>query len=408
MTTPRPARRRRRGGFGTVERLPSGRFRARWRDPSGRRVTAEQTFPTTADARAFLSTVEADILRRTYRAPRRVSETLAAYGARWVERRPGLKDSTRHQYAIDFRRHVEPYLGPMLLDQIEPDRVRAWHAALSADLRSRLGGTGEVGRSRAGRRDGSATVARSYRLLRAILQTAVDDELLLRNPCRLSGAGEPRSAERPTLSVAELAALASVVPARYRAMVLMAGFSGLRAGELAALQLRDLQLDGAVPSVKVTRRLYRVAGRLTVDVPKSDAGGRTVVLPAFVGADLRRHLAEDRSGAGRDDLVFLTAGGREILDTYSQILRRGLDKIGRADCRGHDLRHSAMTAAAEHGATLATLMQMAGHSTPAAAQRYQHATAEHARRVAAAMDATAAKVLAAENVVPLSRGRSGR
>jgi integrase len=106
--------------------------------------------------------------------------------------------------------------------------------------------------------------------------------------------------------------------------------------------------------------------------------------------------------------VFLTAGGREILDTYSQILRRGLDKIGRADCRGHDLRHSAMTAAAEHGATLATLMQMAGHSTPAAAQRYQHATAEHARRVAAAMDATAAEVLAAENVVPLSRGRSGR
>lgn len=359
-------------------------------------MTADQTFATTADARAFLATVEADILRRTYRAPRRVSETLAAFGARWVERRPGLKDSTRHQYGIDFRRHIEPHLGPMLLDQIEPDRVRAWHAALSADLRARLGGTGEEGRSRAGRRDGAATVARSYRLLRAILQTAVDDELLLRNPCRLSGAGEPRSGERPTLSVAELVALASAVPARYRAVVLMAGFSGLRAGELAALRIRDLHLEGAVPSVKVTRRLYRVAGRITVDVPKSDAGGRTVVLPAFVWADLQRHFAEHRSDAGPDDLVFLTAGGREILDTYSQILHRGLDKIGRGDCRGHDLRHSAMTAAAEHGATLATLMQMAGHSTPAAAQRYQHATAEHARRVAVAMDATAAELLAAK------------
>ncbi|MGI8845546.1 MAG: tyrosine-type recombinase/integrase, partial [Thermoleophilaceae bacterium] len=70
-----------------------------------------------------------------------------------------------------------------------------------------------------------------------------------------------------------------------------------------------------------------------------------------------------------------------------------LDRIGRHDCRGHDLRHSAMTAAAEHGATLATLMQMAGHSTPDAAHRYQHATAEHARRVAAAIDATAAQLL---------------
>lgn len=406
MTTPQPARRRRRGGFGTVERLPSGRFRARWRDPSGRRVTAEQTFPTTADARAFLATVEADLLRRTYRAPRRVVETLSTYGARWLTMRPGLKDSTRHQYAIDFRRHVEPYLGPLLLDQIEPDRVRSWHAALSADLRTKLAPDASSP-SRAGRRDGSATVARSYRLLRAILQTAVD-ELLLRNPCRLAGAGEPRSAERPTLTVAELASLAAVVPARYRALVLMAGFSGLRAGELAALRLRDLQLDDEAPAVKVTRRLYRVAGRITLDAPKSEAGGRSVALPAFVGADLRRHLAEHRPGAAPDDLVFLTAGGREILDTYSQILRRGLDKIGRADCRGHDLRHSAMTAAAEHGATLATLMQMAGHTTPAAAQRYQHATAEHARRVAAAMDATAAEVLAAENVVPLSRGRSGR
>ena len=108
-------------------------------------------------------------MRRTYRAPRRVSETLSDHGTRWIELRPGLKDSTRHQYAIDFRRHLEPYLGPLLLDQIDPDRVRAWHALLSADLRTRLIRTSGGKRSRAGSRDGSATVARSYRLLRAIL-----------------------------------------------------------------------------------------------------------------------------------------------------------------------------------------------------------------------------------------------
>jgi len=64
------------------------------------------------------------------------------------------------------------------------------------------------------------------------------------------------------------------------------------------------------------------------------------------------------------------------------------------DARAHDLRHSAMTAAAENGATLATLMHMAGHSTSAAAQRYQHATLEYSRRVAAAMDASAGPLLA--------------
>jgi site-specific recombinase XerD len=96
-----------------------------------------------------------------------------------------------------------------------------------------------------------------------------------------------------------------------------------------------------------------------------------------------------RADAVKTDLLFVTASGRDVLDGYSQVLRRALDRLGRPDVRTHDLRHSAMTAAAEHGATLATLMHMAGHSTSNAAQRYQHATAEHSRRVAAAIDASA-------------------
>jgi integrase len=144
----------------------------------------------------------------------------------------------------------------------------------------------------------------------------------------------------------------------------------------------------------VSRRLYRVAGQVTVDTPKSARGFRTVPLPAFVAAELRTHLAENRAGVAKADLVFVTTSGRDVLDGYSQVIRRALDRIGRADVRMHDLRHSAMTAAAENGATLATLMQMAGHSTVNAAQRYQHATSEHARKVADAIDASAAAVLA--------------
>ena len=383
---PRP-RRRRRSGFGTVEKLASGRYRTRWFEPNGRRVTGERTFLTITDARAFLATVETDLLRQTYRAPRRTTHTLGDYGARWVEVRSGLKDSTRHQYGIDFRRHVDPYLGRLTLDKIEPATVREWHGELAGDLRSALA---KPGGSTAGRRDGSATVARAYRLLRSILQTAVDDELLARNPCRIRGASDPRSSERPTLSIPEIGALAAAVPARYRAFVLLAGFSGLRAGELAALRVRDLTLAGQAPCVRVSRRFYRVAGVLTVETPKSEAGSRTVALPAFVAAALREHLAAHRPDVEREDLVFTTLGGRDVLDGCSQVLRRALDRIGRTDCRPHDLRHSALTAAAEHGATMATLMQMAGHSTPDAAQRYQHATQDHAQRVAAALDVSAA------------------
>jgi integrase len=119
-----------------------------------------------------------------------------------------------------------------------------------------------------------------------------------------------------------------------------------------------------------------------------------VVLPTFVATELQRHLREHRAGASGEDLIFVTAGGRDVLDGYSAIMRRALNRIGRPDVRAHDLRHSAMTAAAEHGATLATLMHMAGHATSAAAERYQHATTEYARKVAAAIDASAGPVFA--------------
>lgn len=380
-----PVRRGRSAGFGAIEKLPSGRLRVRWHDEDGRRRTAGQTFATKADARRFLATVEADKLRGTYRAPRVVTDTLGDYGSRWIEDRPRLKASTRHQYEVDFRLHIEPVLGSKVLDQIEPDDVRRWYSRLSDGLRASLAESG---------RNGSATVARSYRLLRAILQTAVDDDILARNPCRIPGAGDARSPERPVLSAQEIGRLADEVPASYRAFVLVAGFTGLRAGEIAALRLSDLDLRRGSAVLRVNRRFYRVAGALTVDTPKSEACARTLPLPAFVADELRAHLVEFRPDAGPSDLVFVTSGGRDVLDGYSQVVRRALDRIGRTDARAHDLRHSALTSAAEHGATLATLMQMAGHSTPDAAQRYQHATLEHSRRVAAAVDQSAAKLVA--------------
>ncbi|HEY5135287.1 MAG TPA: site-specific integrase [Candidatus Nanopelagicales bacterium] len=380
-----PGRRGRSAGFGSIEKLPSGRLRVRWHDEDGQRRTAGQTFATKADARRFLATVEADKLRGTYRAPRVVTDTLGDYGARWIEDRPRLKASTRHQYEVDFRLHIEPALGSKVLDQIEPDDVRRWYSRLSDGLRASLAESG---------RNGSATVARSYRLLRAILQTAVEDDILERNPCRIPSAGDARSPERPVLSAQEIGRLADEVPLSYRAFVLVAGFTGLRAGEIAALRLSDLDLRRGSAVLRVTRRFYRVAGTLTVDTPKSEAGARTLPLPAFVADELRAHLAEFRPDAGPSDLVFVTSGGRDVLDGYSQVVRRALDRIGRTDARAHDLRHSALTSAAEHGATLATLMQMAGHSTPDAAQRYQHATLEHSRRVAAAVDQSSAKLVA--------------
>jgi integrase len=77
--------------------------------------------------------------------------------------------------------------------------------------------------------------------------TAVADQMIRRNPCTIKGASTVHTPERPTATVQEVYDLADAMQPRYRALVLMAGFLGLRWGELIGLHRRDIDLDrGAV------------------------------------------------------------------------------------------------------------------------------------------------------------------
>ncbi len=88
---------RRRSSFGAVELLPSGRFRVRYR-ADGQMQRAPQTFDSRSDARKYLDTVRADIVRQTWRAPRKVTETVGSYGMRWLAERTGIKVTTHALY----------------------------------------------------------------------------------------------------------------------------------------------------------------------------------------------------------------------------------------------------------------------------------------------------------------------
>jgi integrase len=87
------------------------------------------------------------------------------------------------------------------------------------------------------------TVAKAYRLLKAIFNPAVDDGLIRRNPCRIKGAGQQRSPERPVLAGPEVYSLADTVGDRCRALVLLAVFGSLRWCELAALRRPDIEVQ---------------------------------------------------------------------------------------------------------------------------------------------------------------------
>jgi hypothetical protein len=123
----------------------------------------------------------------------------------------------------------------------------------------------------------------------AILNTAVDDELIRRNPCRIAGAGQDTADERPTATLDEVFRIASAIQPRYRLLVWLACFASLRFGELIGLRRRHVFPD--VPELKVAVATGELDGGIQYDDdPKSDAGKRTIALPAAIAAELSEHL----------------------------------------------------------------------------------------------------------------------
>lgn len=370
--------------FGGIRQLKSGRYQARYtRD--GMTHTASETFATEDDAWDYLTTVEASLITGSWRAPRRETPTLAEYGAQWISTNPRVKDTTRAEYELVFTKHVEPYLGHLRLKEITPGIVREWLTNLRADLKASI----PKGTRKATTRDGSATVARSYRLLTSIYNGAMGDRLVEDTPCVVPKAGKPDKRagtdERPTLSAAEVALLASKVPARYKALVLVLAWAGLRVGEAAALRRCDVDLTPGAEAIRVSERAYYISGKgLDYGSPKSEAGRRRVPLPPHVAQALSEHL-ETFTGSGDDALVFTTRTGGNIYTVAGPVITRQLDKMKREDVRVHDLRHTGNTLAAIAGASQAELMRRMGHSSADAAAGYLHTVEDHGRAVAQAL-----------------------
>jgi integrase len=361
-------RRQRGRSFGTVRKLPSGRWQVRYYDRAGARHTAPRTFPSKGDATRYLTQVEADLLRGVWTDPRLARTTFGEWVDRWQQTAGDLRPGTRVLYGYLLRRFLLPAFGSMPLGKLDALNVRAW-----------LGGLHQAGEVT------PTTIAKAYRLLRSILNAAVEAGYLARNPCAIKGAGIERAAEMRHVSIPQLTALAEAVPARYRALILVAGFGGLRWAELVGLRRRHVDLAGA--KLHVVEQAAEVAGKFIVGPPKTEAGRRVVTLPALAVAALAEHL--DRYAApGPDGLVFLSARGKYLARSSFRRLvwLPAVQQVGLDGLRVHDLRHTAATLAAAAGATTKELMERMGHTSPGVALRYQHVMADRQAALAAALD----------------------
>lgn len=174
--------------------------------------------------------------------------------------------------------------------------------------------------------------------------------------------------------------------AERRCMIFLAGFCGLRLGEVLGLAARHVDLLHG--TLTVERQLQEIgkSGAQTFTVPKSDRGRRTLVLPEVVAGELRTHL-EAMGAASPDALLFTgSKGGPLRRYRWNREWNSAKAATGNADLRYHDLRHSAMTLFAATGATIAELQAQAGHASPVAAMRYQHATHDRAAALAELVD----------------------
>ncbi len=377
----------RRRVFGSIRRLPSGRWQARYRHPdTGVTMSAGQTFPTKAEAARFLATVETDQSRNVWRDQALAELTFGAVAELWFASKIHLRETTRRTYRGLLDHHLLPRFEARPVGSITSLDVQAW-----------------IGDRRANSRLCSNSVAKAYRVLKAVMESAVDAELIARNPCRVKGAGKERLPDLRFATPEDVSALVDTVEDRWKALLLLAAYGGLRWGELAALRRRHVDL--LHKRVRVEEQATEINGTLNWGPPKTDAGIRTVSLPSFLVEALEAHLSVF-GAPGVDGLVFMTAEGTPLRrhNFRKRVWLPACAATGMEGLRFHDLRHTNATLAAASGAPLRALMARLGHASSDAALRYQHRMAGQDEAIAEFLDTVgrAAHPTPSSVVVPIA------
>lgn len=353
--------------FGSVRKLPSGRWQARHRNAGGRLIAAPETFATKGDASAWLASIQTDQSRGGYVDPKAGRITVADFSVLFLGNRV-LTQRTHETYDGLLKLHILPTLGDIEIGRLAPSTVRTWYTRLA--------------------RQHPSTAAKAYRLLRTMLNTAVTDELIARNPCKIDGAGKEHAPERPIATIAEVEALVEAMPERFRAIVLLATWCHLRKGEFCGLRRKDIDLMRSTVSVGQNLQQLR-SGKMILKDPKTSAGRRTIVIPSNILPALVSHL-DTYVASDPDALVFTgEQGGFLRPGVLQKHWVQARLAIGRPELHLHDLRHTGNTWAAATGASTRELMARMGHASPDAAIRYQHATEDRDRVIADALAALA-------------------
>jgi integrase len=341
------------------------RYDVRYRDPAGK--PRKRTFRRLEDARGLVRTVEADMARGEWIDPARGRETFGDYAAAWLKS-ADVKPSTRSGYASVLNKHLLPRWRDTPMAAISTVDVESWLAELR-----------DSGRA-------PSTVRNVRNAMSAVCRFAVRSGAIRSNPIADVKAAKGRGRrEMRFLTAEQIADLAEAIDPRYRLAVLTTAYTGLRAGELAALKVG--RVDVLRRRLTVAESTAEVHGALVTTSPKNGRT-RTVPLPRFLADQLAEHLAPIATDP--DAYVFTAPKGGQIRHSlfYDRYFKPAAAAIGHPDLRWHDLRHTAVSLMIASGATPLVISRAIGHGSIAVTYDvYGHVLPHHDDELADALDA---------------------
>ena len=327
----------------TIDRRENGRYRARYQGPDRR--WRSRTFDRKVDAQRWLTNELVKVDRGEWVDPRAGQEVFESVAERWMAGRVALRESTRARDRSCLNSLVLPHLGKRPVGSVQPSDLEAWVAELVI-----------AGKA-------ATTVQKAWQIASGVFRLAVRDRLIALSPARDVQLPKIERREPVALTVGEVMTLADAIDPRYRALVLVGAFGGLRIGELAGLQLGDF--DPLRSLLRVRRTAADVRGRVIVGPPKTAKSIRTVALPRSITDQLVEHMARLEE-TGPEAWLFPAPKGGPIRRTAwtRRVWKPALAAAGlKQDLGTHTLRRSQVALLIAQGEHPKVIADRLGHTS---------------------------------------------
>lgn len=317
---------------------------------AGRKVTIESGYPTKTAAKNAMTILEADRLKGEFIDPRGGRMLLDDWTATWwPAHEAGLGANSRKSEGGRVRNHILPLLGQYRLDELTSLVIKSWVSQM-------LAGDEELDRYPLS----AKTIRNVHGVLYSILQGAVDERLIRKNPCYRSGLPRIEHKEQRYLDEAEISRLVMTLPAHWRPLVVLLVATGLRWSEAAGLKVKHIDVLARTLRVEETLHELTAGSPLISGPPKTEQSRRSVSYPQEV-AELLVPLVTMRD---RDAYLFVGPdGGAVRYRKFWRIYVHWAARAGLVGLRIHDLRHTHAAHLISQGVALTGVQRRFGHSS---------------------------------------------